>query len=556
VSYGTVHRNNSGVWIIKTQPQVRLRLKRVFERIDKRGHDFLFLSDTLENCRELLWFLQRFPMDMPEDAREYLRAQAEAYDERQLTIRQVLDSVIVPRAFTMALPPRDYQALAAEMLLRSGHLLCADDVGLGKTALAIAALTDPSTRPALVVALTHLQRQWVAELAKFAPGLRAHILKRGSPYPIEPFPDVIVSSYHKLGGWADVLAPVIKTVVFDEVQELRRTESQKYSAAAHLAANARYRLGLSATPIYNYGSEMYAVMSCIAPDALGSRQEFGREWCNRGDWGDKAKIDDPKAFGSYLRDQGLMLRRTRKDVGRELPEVTRVVHEIDADPHALEAVSVTAAELARTILRQGEAFRGQKLHASEELSMLLRQATGVAKAPHVAAFVRLLCESEGKVVLYGWHKAVYAVWRDELDDLKPVFYTGDESPNEKDASKQAFVAGDSKVLIVSLRAGMGLDGLQQVCRTVVFGELDWSPGVHEQCIGRIHRDGQDEPVLAYFLLADAGSDPVVADINGIKRQQSEAIRDPHAELIEKLALDGGHVRRLAAAYLEQRGLAA
>lgn len=556
MSYGTVRQNNSGMWCIKTQPQVRLRLKRVFERIDKRDHDWVFLGDTPENCRELLWFLQRFPMDMPDEARAYLAAQAQAYDERQLTIRQVLDAVIAPRAFTMALPPRDYQAQAAEMLLRSGRLLCADDVGLGKTALAIAALTDPATRPALVVALTHLQRQWVIELAKFAPGLKAHILKRGSPYPIEPFPDVIVSSYHKLGGWADVLAPVIKTVVFDEAQELRRTESRKYSAAAHLAANARYCLGLSATPIYNYGSEMYSVMNCIAPDALGSRQEFGREWCASGDWGPKAKIGDPKAFGSYLRDQGLMLRRTRKDVGRELPEVTRVVHEIEANHDALEQVSITATDLARTILAQGEAFRGQKLQASEELSMLLRQATGVAKAPHVAAFVRLLCESEGKVVLYGWHKAVYALWRDALAELKPVFYTGDESPNEKDASKKAFVEGDSKVLIISLRAGMGLDGLQQVCRTVVFGELDWSPGVHEQCIGRIHRDGQAEPVLSYFLVADAGSDPVVSDINGIKRQQSEAIRDPHADLIEKLTVDSSHVRRLAAEYLEQRGLAA
>jgi len=558
---GSVHRNNTGVWIIKTVPQVRLRLKRIFERIDKSDHDHQFLTDTPENCRELEWFLTRYPMEMSDEARAYMRAQARAFDAQQLTIQKVLNAAIQPRPFEMALPPREYQALAAELLLRSGSLLVADDVGLGKTAIGIAALTDPGTRPAFVVTLTHLQRQWVSELRKFAPELRAHILKYTQPYPLEhrrqPFPDVIVSSYSKLSGWADTLGPLVRTVVWDEVQELRREDSQKYRAARHLATHAKYRLGLSATPIYNYGPEMYSVMECLAPDALGSRQEFSREWCGTNNAGRTATIDDPKAFGTYLRDRGLMLRRTRKDVGRELPAVTRAVHQVDADTEALEAVNVTAAELARTILSTGaETQKGERWRASEELSMLLRQATGVAKAPHVAAFVRLLCESEEKVVLYGWHHAVYGIWREQLADLKPVFYTGDESPNVKEISKRKFVEEDSRVLIISLRAGAGLDGLQHCCRTIVFGELDWSPGVHEQCIGRVHRDGQQEPVLAYFLVADSGSDPVVADINGIKRQQSEAIRDPNADLVEKLVVDQGHIRKLAAAYLKQREVAA
>src|SRR3546814_8997139 len=38
-------------------------------------------------------------------------------------------------------------------------------------------------------------------------------------------------------------------------------------------------LGLTATPIYNYGDEMHTVMSYINPDVLGSREEFLREWC-------------------------------------------------------------------------------------------------------------------------------------------------------------------------------------------------------------------------------------------------------------------------------------
>ena len=93
-------------------------------------------------------------------------------------------------------------------------------------------------------------------------------------------PDVILTNYHKLSGWAATLAPVVKTVIFDECQELRTGHaSQKYSAAEHIAHRAKFRAGLSATPIYNQGSEIWFVMNAIRPHALGTREEFIREWC-------------------------------------------------------------------------------------------------------------------------------------------------------------------------------------------------------------------------------------------------------------------------------------
>jgi hypothetical protein len=55
--------------------------------------------------------------------------------------------------------------------------------------------------------------------------------------------------------------------------------------------------------------------------------------------------------------------------------------------------------------------------------------------------------------------------------------------------------------------------------TFVFGEIDWSPGVHKQCIGRVHRDGQDEPCTAYFLLSEAGAGPIMAGVLGMKRDR-------------------------------------
>jgi len=248
-----------------------------------------------------------------------------------------------------------------------------------------------------------------------------------------------------------------------------------------------------------------------------------------------------------------MLRRTRKDVGRELPACQTIAHHVDCDAAALDKVSRSCAELAKLILAQGESHRGAKMLASEELSNQLRQATGIAKAPYVAEFVRLLVSSGESVVLYGWHRDVYSIWLDRLADLAPVMYTGSESAAAKDAARLAFVSGERKVIIISLRSGAGLDGLQQVCRTVVFGELDWSPGVHEQCIGRVSRDGQADPVAAYFLISEEGSDPIMAEVLGLKREQSEGIRDPQREVIERLQSTEGHIKRLAEEILRKAG---
>ena len=220
---------------------------------------------------------------------------------------------------------------------------------------------------------------------------------------------------------------------------------------------------------------------------------------------------------------------------------------------ALVNLQGDAMALARVILARNENYRGEKMQASGQFDQLVRQATGIAKAPFVAEFVRLLVESGQQVVLFGWHREVYGIWQERLADLAPALYTGTESPKQKQAAKEAFLKGDAKVLLMSLRAGAGLDGLQDCCATVVFGELDWSPGVHEQCIGRVHRDGQTEPVMAYFLISNEGSDPIVAEVLGVKREQIEGVRNPGEHLVERRDIGENQLRALAQAFLEAKG---
>lgn len=342
-------------------------------------------------------------------------------------------------------------------------------------------------------------------------------------------------------------------------QELRRGDTTlKGAAAALIAKKVKFRTGLSGTPVYNMGGELHPVMEVIRPGALGTKTEFSQEWCagdaeNPG----KIKIKDPKAMGTYLRDAGLMIRRTKQDVGREIPQLTRVPHQIDCDMKELNKIEGKAVALAQIIMSKSAQARGQQMQASSELNNLVRQATGISKAPYAAEFIRMVAASEERVIAYLWHRECYTILMEalsdkKLGDLHPVMYSGSESVKQKEEAKARFCGGDARVMLMSLRSGAGLDGLQNHCRIGVFAELDWSPGVHSQDEARIARDGQPFPTLFYYLLSNSGSDPIIADMLGIKRGQVEGILDPKGAFEHGLDADGQNVRKLAQAYLLRR----
>lgn len=215
--------------------------------------------------------------------------------------------------------------------------------------------------------------------------------------------------------------------------------------------------------------------------------------------------------------------------------------------------------MARLIMDQ-TTNRKDRFRAAGDLDMMMRQATGIAKAVYVAQFVRLLLASERRVLLFGWHRAVYDIWMDQLAEFYPALYTGTESPAQKARSINSFTYdghGGSRVLIMSLRSGAGVDGLQKHARVAVFGELDWSPQVHEQCIGRLRRDGMGtDPAVAYYLVAEDGSDPTIAQVLQVKRQQGEQLVSPDGKLFNNAQVDVNRSRLLAEAALARDNTAA
>ena len=388
----------AGMWEVTAEPHVMIKLKACLGKVNKNEFGTVKVKHSDETCRDLEWFIQRYPL-VCESAAE-LVAGADSHRRTAAQLEVITMHKQQYMSFPLEIPARDYQKMAAEIFLNRKALLLADVLGLGKSVTALAALTDRRTLPALVVVQTHLAKQWRDYAGRFMPMVGTHIIRTGTPYKL-PEAEIYIITYHKLAGWADVLHKLIRCLVFDEVQELRHAGTGKYCAAARLREGAEFAIGLSATPIYNYGGEIFNILDIIMPGQIGTAAEFEREWCTH-QYGGKVLLKDADAFGAYLRDQCLMVRRGRSEVGRELPALQTVVETIEYDESVLESIDAEATQLAHRILAAESSFH-EKGEAAREFDMKMRQATGIAKAPFVAAFVRLLVEAGERVVLTGWY---------------------------------------------------------------------------------------------------------------------------------------------------------
>lgn len=521
-TYGTLSYNRkSKCWVIKGEPCVTELAKRLFPGCDGRGRGVARFTAHRRIIGELNWLMLRYPLEIKESDRDRWESALEEAREYALRREQALSmpETATPPAETFSGELLPFQKQGLGFLLSTRRCLLADEMGLGKTVQALAFLATTAAYPAILVVPPHLIRNWQREVERFlSPDgrLRVHVIKGLTPYAL-PEADIYIIHYLLLRGWKEVLPEQgFKTVIFDEMQELRRNGTGKYSAASLLSEACENCIGLSGTPIYNNGGEIWNVVNIIDFHFLGDWESFSREWC----YGyNTAVVAKPELLGEHLRGEGLMLRRLKSDVLTELAPKRRLVQEIDWD-------DAVYRELMAPVARQLQLLRAtddpsRRAIIEDAISQTQRQATGIAKAPFVCAFVRALVEGGEKVLLMAHHHAVMDIYKKELKSCRPMFITGRETDNQKDEAAAAFMAGRTDLLCISLRSASGLNLQRATC--VVFGELDWSPAVHSQAEDRAHRIGQQDSLLCYYLVSPKGSDRDMQDALGLKVSQFVAI---------------------------------
>ena len=520
-TYGTLSYNRrSRCWVVKGDPSVTEMCKRLFPGSagSKRG-EARFPAHR-RTAGELCWLMMRFPLtvkmaDLP--LWDKAVADARAYAVRQEQAARMPSRMTPPEgSFTGELMAFQQEGLA--FLLQHDRCLLADEMGLGKTVQALSWLASTGLCPALVIPPAHLTRNWQEETARFlridgAPP-RVHVIRGLKPYDL-PEADVYVMHYLLLRGWKETLPTLpFRAVIFDEIQELRHTGTEKYSAASLLSESCEHVIGLSGTPIYNKGGEIWNVINILDYHFLGDWESFSREWCYG--YGN-AVVVKPDLLGAYLKREGLMLRRTKQEVLKELPPKRRLVQELDwNDKVYARLMEPILPELLRW-KSDGTLTASARAMLEEQISQRARQATGVAKAPYVCQFVRALLEGGEKVLLFAHHHEVMDIYKKELHAFAPGFITGRETSAMKDRAVERFMTGKTDLVCISLRAASGLNLQRATC--VVFGELDWSPAVHSQAEDRAHRIGQEDSLLCYYLVSPQGSDAAMQEALGLKVSQ-------------------------------------
>lgn len=516
-------------WALKGSPAVVVLAQRLFSGASvAKKLDAISWPAVPSMFEDLLMLMHRFPVSIGVSARDLWNDQYEQLLAGHFE-RMALAPVGAPKGggrFKGTL--KDFQSEGLRFMRANLKTVLGDDMGLGKTIQGLALLDSVDDWPALVVCQSHVMTHWERSIEKFLDATNARSLLGGTgsikwlslrgekPTRDLPKADIYIVHYLILKTWENWLrARGVRVILFDECQELRHPGTAKHDACRTLARTAKRVVGLSGTPIYNKGIETYNVWNTINRGCLGAKVNFQITWC---DEADRSLVTTPEALGQYLRDRGLLLRRSKSDVALEIPDKQRVIEPIDGDNKKFAELLKEAVKLAKEAAFIRDPFDRGKMEA--EALAKTRMATGVAKAPGVIAFLRALLEAEQPTLVFAHHHAVHDMINDALEGFSPVRITGQETIPQKDAAVRAFAAGETNLCQIALRAATGIDGLQARARVVVFAELDWTPAIHWQAEDRAHRMGQRNSVLVYYLTTDLGTDPGMMEVLAIKEQQA------------------------------------
>ena len=508
------------------------------------GPNEAIIPDNANNVKQIKWILDRYPMEVLSKSVWQNKAPTKFVKKITHTKIEKLSKATPGKQFRGKL--LDFQKEGLDFLLKSsGNALLADDMGLGKTVQTLAYVaSEKQSMPVLVIAPLVTLTNWQREIERFMKkkSRNGRIIENGNPTStmirtgkkedLGNF-DFYIINYellHKRLG--DLLNLNIRTLVCDEVQHLRSKTTQKYTAIKKLAAlkSINYRVGLSGTPIYNHGSEIWSIVDILKPGLLGNFKEFCEYFCYLDERGKAIVLENKRTSLHEELKKHVMIRRKKSDVLKDLKDKVRYKEIIAADEtyykNQLDQIwHKHEEELKNAETEFYKSASYQRAIQSE------RQAAGIAKLPHVIDFVKNIMEIEESVVVFCHHKSIHKLLHESLHEFSPVSIIGGQTDKARQDSIDRFQNGDTKLMIAGLRAGnLGINLTR--AKYVIFAELDWSPAYHYQAEDRLHRIGQKNTVFAYYLIGSGTLDDHVADILVDKSYEIDAIMDQKQESFE------------------------
>jgi len=508
------------------------------------GPNEAIIPDNSQNVQQIQWILDRYPMEILSKSvwrRKIIKSISKQIKPKKI---EKLNKINPSKQFKGKL--LNFQKEGLDFLLKSsGNALLADEMGLGKTVQTLAYLsTEKQASPTLVIAPLVTLRNWQREIEKFMKKKSRNgrlmgrqvpsstLIRKGKSQDIGKY-DFYIINYELLEKRFDDLSKLnIRSIICDEVQNLRSKSTKKYAAVKKLVAlkSVKYRIGLSGTPIYNHGSEIWPIVDILRPGLLGNFKEFCEYFCYVNDKGKAIVLENKRESLREELSRHVMLRRKKSDVLKELKDKVRYKEFIDSDStyynKELDKIWKKLEE------EQKEAETAFDKSASYQRAIQSeRQAAGVAKLPHVINFVKNIMEIDESVVVFCHHRAIHDLLHQSLTEYNPASIIGGQSDDLRQSQIDMFQENKTKLMIAGLRAGnVGINLTR--AKYVIFAELDWSPAIHRQAEDRLHRIGQKNTVFAYYLIGNGTLDDHVAKILVDKSYEIDAVLDQTTESFE------------------------
>lgn len=400
--------------------------------------------------------------------------------------------------------------------------LLADEMGLGKTLQIIAALRDCGDGqiygPTLVVAPGSLLENWIREIGKFAPQLKAikhhGSLRTGRPADLPEY-DVVITSYDTVVRDLSLMKMVNwSAVILDEAQNIKNPDALRTRSVKQLPRLVG--LAMTGTPVENSLTDLWSILDFAVPGYLGTHAEFAKRFDN--------DVDDASRLEPLI--SPLMLRRMVADVAKDLPE------RIDI-PEVIELTEEEAAEYDR--IRQEIAEKYGKAATIVSLIKLrqfcahpglLDEASAVGTGTF-SKFVRLR-ELLTEIVQNGEKAIVFTSFTDMADRITDsvgkelgVFAAtldGRLAMDDRQPLIDRFSAIEGPAVLV-LNPKAGGSGLNiTAANHVIHYNLEWNPALEDQASARAFRRGQTRPVTVRRLFC-AGTVEEVVDMRVERKRQ-------------------------------------
>lgn len=482
----------------------------------------------------------------------------EELDQKRQNLSRVggLKEIDLPKNIQATL--RDYQLAGYQWMHQLRDLgwggCLADDMGLGKTLQTLTFLQDciakKSKETHLIVCPTSLIYNWESEIQKFTPNLKYYI-HYGVDRHLSKLQfdqnDLIITSYGMVRSDIEHLnAFKFGYLILDESQAIKNPGAQITKAVQLIKASNR--LILSGTPVQNNTFDLYAQMNFLNPGMLGNMEFFKREFATPIDkYGDKTKSEELRKLIYPF-----MLRRTKEQVAKDLPDKTEMVLWCEMEK-AQRNVYDYYKNYYRENLMQRIAEDGMgkssiyilegllKLRQICDSPALIKDEVYERDSAKLTELVRELEDNTGthKVLVFSQFVEMLSLIKSELDQRNINYsYLDGATPaiKRKDAVKR-FQDDDSlRVFLISLKAG-GV-GLNLTSADYVYlVDPWWNPAAEQQAIDRTHRIGQTNKVFAYKMICKDTVEEKILQLQQKKKALAVDLISDEEGFVKKLTKD-------------------